>query len=159
MLRFPDRLQRSSDEATTDETTADEATMKDNTRLAIYAREELSADEYRAYPPGADTLRRVRALLPAARVRVVSAAWCKDCRREVPRFARIAEHLPDWTVELLGDDAATRAGLRIERIPTFIVEDAQGRRELGRIVERPSSGSLEGDLLAIAERHPSQISA
>ncbi len=133
--------------------------MKDNTRLAIYARDELSAAEYQAYPPGADTLRRVRDLQPAARVRVISAAWCKDCRREVPRFARIAEHLPGWSVELLGDDPATRAALQIERIPTFVVEDADGRRELGRIVERPASGSLEADLLAIAERHPSQIMA
>ena len=133
--------------------------MKDNTRLAIYARDELSAAEYQAYPPRADLLRRVLALLPAARVRVVSAAWCKDCRREVPRFARIVERLPGWTVELLGDDAATRAALQIERIPTFIVEAPDGDRELGRIVERPESGSLEGDLLAIAERHPSQITA
>ena len=133
--------------------------MKDNTRLAIYARDELSATEYQAYLAGADILRRVHARLPAARVRVVSAAWCKNCRREVPRFARIAEHLPGWSVELLGDDAATRRALRIERIPTFIIEDAEGRRELGRIVERPASGSLEADLLAIAERHPSRIQA
>lgn len=133
--------------------------MKDNTRLAIYAREELSSAEYAAYPPRADLLRQVLALLPAAHVRVVAAAWCKDCRREVPRFARIAERLPGWTVELLGDDPHTRARLGIERIPTFIVEDHASGRELGRIVERPDSGSLEGDLLTIAERHPSQITA
>lgn len=131
--------------------------MKDNTRLAVYARDELNAAEYAAYPPRADILRQVLALLPAAHVRLVAADWCKDCRREVPRFARIAERLPGWTVELLGDDADTRARLGIERIPTFIVGDPVTGRELGRIVERPDSGSLEGDLLAIAERHPSQI--
>ena len=131
--------------------------MKDNARLAIYARDELNAAEYAAYPPRADVLRRVLALRPAARVRVVSAAWCKDCRREVPRFARIAERLSGWTVELLGDDAETRAELHIERIPTFVVVDQATGRELGRIVERPETDSLEGDLLAIAERHPSQI--
>ena len=133
--------------------------MKDNTRLAIYAREELNGDEYEAYPPRSDVLSRVLALRPTARVRVVSAAWCKDCRREVPRFARIVEHLPGWTVELLGDDADTRTRLDVRRIPTFIVEDEASGRELGRIVERPASGSLEGDLLTIAERHPSQITA
>ena len=133
--------------------------MKDNTRLAIYARDELSAAECAAYPARVDLLRQVQSLLPAARVRVVSAAWCKDCRREVPRFARIVERLPTWTIELLGYDAETRAELQIDRIPTFIVEPPDGSRELGRIVERPESGSLEGDLLAIAERHPSQITA
>jgi hypothetical protein len=133
--------------------------MKDNTRLAIYARDELSAAEYEAYGPRADVLHRLLGLRPAARVRVVSAAWCKDCRREVPRFARIVERLPGWTVELLGDDAETRARLRVERIPTFVVEDPTSGRELGRIVERPETGSLEDDLLAIAERHPSQITA
>ena len=133
--------------------------MKDNTRLAIYARDELDATEYAAYPPRLDVVRQVLALLPVARVRIVAAAWCKDCRREVPRFARIAERLPGWTVELLGDDAETRARLGIARIPTFIVEDEASGRELGRIVERPESGSLESDLLAIAERHPSQLMA
>ncbi len=133
--------------------------MKDNTRVAIYARDELSAAEYAAYPPRAHILRQVLALRPAARVRIVSAAWCSDCRREVPRFARIAERLTGWTVELLGDDAETRARFRIERIPTFVVEDPASGRELGRIVERPETGSLEGDLLAIAERHPSQMMA
>lgn len=133
--------------------------MKDNTRLAIYARDELSADEYDAYRPHADTLRQIEALLPRARVQIVSAEWCKDCRREVPRFAKVAARLAGWTFELRGDDAATRERLRIERIPTFVVEDESGERELGRIVERPTTGSLEGDLLAIAKRHPSRILA
>jgi thiol-disulfide isomerase/thioredoxin len=133
--------------------------MKDNTRLAIYARQELSDEEYGRYRPRADVLREVARVLPRARVRVVAAAWCKDCRREVPRFARIAERLSGWTVELLGDDPAIREALGVRRIPTFVVESVDGARELGRIVERPASGSLEDDLLAIAERHPSQIMA
>jgi hypothetical protein len=133
--------------------------MKDHARLAIYAREALGGEEYAAYRPRADVLRRVAERLPRARVRVVSAARCEDCRREVPRFARIAERLSGWTVELLGDDPATREALGVRRTPTFVVESEDGGRELGRIVGRPASGSLEDDLLAIAERHPSQILA
>jgi hypothetical protein len=134
--------------------------MKDFAKLVVYSRRELGAgDEYDRYRPKLSTLRRIAELLPNAHVEVVAASWCRDCRREVPRFARIAEHLNGWTLELLGDDPATRERLAIRRIPTFVVRSAEGGRELGRIVESPSGESLEADLLAIAEQHPSQLLA
>ncbi|MCC7368379.1 MAG: thioredoxin family protein [Chloroflexi bacterium] len=134
--------------------------MKDFAKLVTYAREELGAvHEYERYRPNHFTLRRIAELLPSAHVEIVGASWCKDCKREVPRFAAIAERLHGWTVELLGDDRATRERLAIERIPTFIVRAAAGGKELGRIVESPAGASLEDDLLAIAEAHPSQILA
>lgn len=134
--------------------------MRDFAKLVVYAREKLgTADEYDRYRPKLDTLRRIAALLPAAHVDVVAADWCKDCRREVPRFARIAKHLDGWTISLLDDSAATREALAIRRIPTFIVRSEPGGRELGRVVESPAGVSLEADLLAIAEQHPSQILA
>ena len=77
----------------------------------------------------------------------------------MPRFARIAEKLSGWTIDLLGDDSETRERLAIKRIPTFIVRSPETGQELGRIVESPSGDSLEDDLLAIAEAHPSQILA
>ena len=134
--------------------------MKDNTRLAIYARDELRGGFiYDGYRPRAELLEQVSALRPNAHVVVVSAARCKDCRREVPKFARIAERLPGWTVELRGDDDEPHGSLNVRAIPTFIVRDADSGEELGRIVEAPDSGSLEADLLAIAQRHPSRILA
>ena len=57
---------------------------------------------------------------------------------------------------MLVDDAGR---LTVQKIPTFIVRNPDTGQELGRIVESPSSGTLEGDLLAIAEAHPSQILA
>ncbi len=134
--------------------------MKDNTNLVVYARDELRGGFiYDGYRPKAELLEQVAALRPKAQVVVVSAAWCKDCRREVPKFARIVERLPGWTVELRGDDDETRGSLKVRAIPTFIVGDSETGEELGRIVESPTSGSLEGDLLAIARRHPSRILA
>jgi len=106
-----------------------------------------------------ETVRRIAELLPTAHVEIVGAASCGDCKRQIPRFARVAERLSGWTIDLLGDDPATRERLAIKRIPTFIVRAAQGGSELGRIVETPSSGSLEADLLAIAQEHPSRILA
>ena len=134
--------------------------MKDNTNLVVYARGELRGGFiYDGYRPKAELLEQVAALRPKAHVVLVSAAWCKDCRREVPKFARIVERLPGWTVELRGDDDETRGSLKVRAIPTFIVRDSETGEELGRIVESPESGSLESDLLAIAERHPSRILA
>jgi thiol-disulfide isomerase/thioredoxin len=134
--------------------------MRDFAKLVVYARQELgTGDEYERYRPVPETIRRLISLLPKAHVEVVAASWCKDCRREVPRFARIAERLSGWTVDLLGDDPATRERLAVRRIPTFIVRSAENGQELGRIVESPSGDTLEEDLLAIAEQHPSQITA
>lgn len=134
--------------------------MKDFAKLVTYTRQELGTiDEYERYRPDAETTRRIAELLPSAHVQVVAAAWCKDCKREIPRFARLAERLDGWTIELLGDDPATRERLAVKRIPTFVVRSAADGPELGRIVESPSSGSLEADLLAIAEQHPSRILA
>jgi hypothetical protein len=134
--------------------------MKDFAKLVTYAREELGTVlEYEQYHVQGEAVRRIAELLPSAHVEIVGAAWCKDCKREIPRFARIAERLSGWTIDLLGDDPATRERLDVERIPTFIVRSARDGRELGRIVESPSSGSLESDLLAIAEAHPSRILA
>ena len=134
--------------------------MKDFAKLVIYAREELgAAGEYEGYRPNHGAVREIARLLPSAHVDIVGASWCKDCRREIPRFAAIAERLHGWTVDLLADDAATRERLEIKRIPTFIVRSEKGGKELGRIVESPASGSLEADLLAIATANPSQILA
>lgn len=127
--------------------------MTESEKLIAYARGELRGsfvlDSYR---PKTDLIGQVAARLPVAHVVVVSAAWCKDCRSEVPKLVRIAEHLPGWTFELRGDEDETRETLGVRAIPTFIVYAAPGSPELGRIIEHPESGSIEGDLLAIAER-------
>src|SRR4051794_34242631 len=134
--------------------------MRDFAKLVVYAREKLgTGDEYEHYRPVPDTIRRINELLPNAHVEVVAASWCGDCRRQVPRFARIAERLSGWTIDLIGDDPATRERLAIRRIPTFIVRNPETGQELGRIVETPRADTLEEDLLAIAEAHPSQILA
>ena len=134
--------------------------MKDYTKLVTYTRDELGTiDEYERYHLNGETARQIAELLPGAHVQIVGAAWCKDCKREIPRFAELAERLSGWSIELLGDDPATRERLAIKRIPTFIIRSSEDGPELGRIVESPRGTSLEEDLLAIAQQHPSQILA
>lgn len=121
--------------------------------LAAYARGALRGEPiYRGYRPRTALLQRAADSLPTAHVVVVSGAWCGDCRREVPKLARIMESLPaGWTVETLGEEARERLGVRA--IPTVVVLDRAGGRELGRIIESPEGpDGLEGDLLAIAEQ-------
>ncbi len=122
--------------------------------LEAYVRGALRAEGvYRGYKPKGALIEKVAERLPEAHVVVVSGTWCPDCRREVPKMARIVEQLPPgWTVEQRGDDAGTRDELEVRAIPTFVVLDRPGGRELGRVIESPASAEgLEGELLAIAE--------
>ncbi len=106
---------------------------------------------YERYRPDLEALAQLREACPAAHVVTATRYACPDCARNVPRMARIAEHLPGWTWEVIDTDhadAAQQAALGVTAVPTFIVYAADGR-ELGRIVENPTSGSLLADLLEL----------
>ena len=107
---------------------------------------------YEAYEPYMTSIARIQAARPAAHMVVVCEQWCGDCRRLVPRMARILEHLPGWSAELLPWKGKTRQQpYQVKAIPTFIIyPDAQeGRVEIGRIVESTTHPTLEDDLLDI----------
>lgn len=122
--------------------------------LALYVRHDPAfLRNYESYEPDLPTVERIGQALPEAHVVVVSATWCPDCRRNVPRLAKIADHLPGWQFEVYAredEETASRYGIRA--IPTFIVLDPASGRELGRIIENPAHGSVEADLASIAER-------
>ena len=107
---------------------------------------------YDAETPDLALLMRINAALPQAHVVIPSRRSCPDCIRNIPRMARIAEHLPGWTWEIYSssDNPERNAIFKLRAVPTFVVFDRAGGRELGRIVENPASGSLEQDLLDIA---------
>lgn len=127
--------------------------MAQQTRTGLY--EYIESDQafylaYEVYEPDVTMLKEVHRVQPAAHVITPSRYTCSDCVRNLPRMARIAEHLPGWTWEVFpSSDEERRQSLNITRIPTFIVYDAEGGQELGRIVENPATGSLEQDLLNI----------
>jgi len=106
---------------------------------------------YEAYTPDVQTIEKVHTLLPQAHMVTPVRFSCSDCARNLPKMTRIAEHLPGWTWDIFSDgDEGNMSFYNISKIPTFIVMEPN-QRELGRIVENPSSGSLEQDLLAIAQ--------
>ncbi len=105
---------------------------------------------YERYQPDEALVDQIRKLQPKARVLIVSATWCPDCRRNVPRWAKISDALPGWHNEVHPrEDEALAKKLGIRAIPTFILYDPESDEELGRIVENPVLGSLEADILNI----------
>lgn len=105
---------------------------------------------YETYQPDLALIRLVNEALPSAHVVSPGRYSCPDCTRNIPQMARIAEYLPGWTWEIFPDsDTARKKALGILRIPTFIVYDGKGGYEIGRIIENPTDGSLEADLLRI----------
>lgn len=130
-----------ADHTTVDSTALHEYISLNNVYYRIYER----------YQVDADLLVQLRAACPSAHVIVASRYTCPDCARNVPRMTRLAEHLPGWTWEVFdsSEDEARKTALGVVRIPTFIIYDEAGGRELGRIIENPVSGSLLKDLLGI----------
>lgn len=124
------------------------------TRAALEAArgwEQLRAQAYEPQPQAISTIRR---LAPGAEAIVFVAAWCGDCKREVPRFFRIADEagIAAESVTLCIVDRSMRdveglaAQWGVRCVPTFVF--LRGGRELGRVLERPR-GTLEGDIAAI----------
>lgn len=131
-------------------------TNAQNSPCGTTAEEILSGEdgslfraEYESYKPDVDLL--LKTDFEGTEAKVVLGTWCGDSRREVPRFMKIAESLPQkiYSVtyylvdrEKYCPDPAVQA-LKVPYVPTFIFF-RQGR-EIGRIVETPEK-SLEEDM-------------
>ncbi|OLS28756.1 MAG: NADH dehydrogenase [Candidatus Heimdallarchaeota archaeon LC_2] len=139
------------------------ATKTSETQTSIVAetiggplKEYISRDEgflsgYNRYEPKLEVIANVIDRMKEAKLTIISAHWCPDCRRNVPKIAKILDHLP-WDVEVRDrDEEGVVDQFNIKKIPTFIVSDKDGN-ELNRIIENPKYSSLEEDLLAICER-------
>ncbi|MHA2403926.1 MAG: FAD-dependent oxidoreductase [Candidatus Kariarchaeaceae archaeon] len=112
---------------------------------------EAFANGYDRYVPEIDLIEQVKNKLPKAKLITISAHWCPDCRRNVPRMARISGGLPDWDILVEDrDEEGVREKYNVRKIPTFIIQNENGE-EIGRIIEQPKGKNLETDLLAIVE--------
>jgi len=83
--------------------------------------------------------------------------WCGDSRDQIPRLqavlARLGEYSPFEAPQLVGVDRSKEAPEslypfgEVDLVPTIVV--SMEGSEVGRIVETPTSGSIEGDLVRI----------
>jgi len=112
-------------------------------------------ENYKTAHPNDAILSKIRPLLENKKITVVFGTWCGDSQLWVPYFIRMVDLMGYDTdnitfIAIDRDKEAENIDLskyKIERIPTFIVYDEDGK-ELGRIVETPKY-SLEEDLLDI----------
>ena len=110
--------------------------------------------EYSGYDVSDSLLGDLREVMDGAEVAIYFGTWCKDSRRQMPRFFRLMDTLgivPEL-VSTFGLNKAKQAPpvdgreVNIHHTPTFIISRAGA--ELGRIIETPVE-SLEADLLKI----------
>lgn len=127
------------------------AEAQDGSLKAYVSKDDGFLSGYNRYEPKLEVIANVIDRMKEAKLTVISAHWCPDCRRNVPKIAKIVDHLP-WDVEVRDrDEEGVVDQFNIKKIPTFIVSDKEGN-EINRIVENPKYSSLEEDLLAICER-------
>jgi len=115
---------------------------------------EAYYNNYEAYQPEIASLMRINMARPQAHVVIASRPTCGDCVRNLPKLAKVAESLTGWTWEVYehDEDRPRSLALNIRAVPTIIVYDQKDGRELGRIIENPTSGWLEKDLLEIIQK-------
>ena len=94
---------------------------------------------------------------------LVMGTWCEDSHREVPRFFKILEELkyPEGKLKIIAVNRKKEAPngeegpFNIQKVPTIIVE--KYGKEVGRIIESPSTGYLERDLVEILKKDNSSL--
>ena len=109
---------------------------------------------YSNYIADENIVKQLKKKLHSVKILIVMGTWCGDSKEQVPAFYKILDDLKfsGSEVEIISVDRKKLAGdvdvsgLNIERVPTFIFY--RDGRELGRIVEKPSS-TLEKNMLLI----------
>lgn len=111
------------------------------------------------YEPDPEKIEALEDLLEGVDITLFMGTWCKDSKREVPRFVKILEEAgyPADEVELItmtrekDTPQGYEKGFGIINVPTFIFY--RDGEELGRIVEYPIEG-LETDMVKILSGAP-----
>lgn len=106
------------------------------------------------YSPDAAAVQTIADKWRGIRVLVILGTWCKDSKRDLPRFFKIADlaklRLDGVTFVAVDRTKKDAEGLtqthKVERVPTFVF--FRGDTEVGRVIERPTT-TLEADIAAI----------
>jgi cyclophilin family peptidyl-prolyl cis-trans isomerase/HEAT repeat protein len=114
-------------------------------------------EERERYKPNQELLTILATAKLHYRLTVAMGTWCGDTRDQVPRLLTVLAALgagsPFEAPRLVGTDRTKLAPASqfpfgdVELSPTIVVSIAG--HEVGRIVETPTSGSIEGDLVRI----------
>lgn len=114
---------------------------------------------FETYTLDTKTIKALRKKLKHVTIKAFMGTWCKDSKREVPRFYKVLEaaNFDLKKVEMITVNRGKRTpdnlqkGFNIKRVPTFIFY--KKGKEIGRYVEFPRT-SLEKDILTIVSGKP-----
>ncbi len=109
-------------------------------------------EKYDNYNPNSETLKELKNALKGVEIRAYMGTWCRDSRREVPKFYKIMDEIGFADFDMICVNRAKKAnglkeGYNVNYVPTFVL--FKNGKEVGRFVERAMKGSLEKDLLYI----------
>jgi hypothetical protein len=124
-------------------------------RDKIFAAGQAWQDKYNQFEPAADMVEALKSRIGSdARIDVYLGLWCPDSRNNVPLFIKIIDRL-GMEVPVRYFNVPRKASrdvkfyveeMNVERVPTFIFYRQD--KELGRIVENPTTGMME-DIMEI----------
>ncbi|WP_299177909.1 thioredoxin family protein [uncultured Chryseobacterium sp.] len=94
---------------------------------------------------------------------VFMGTWCEDSHRDFPRLMKILEEVkyPDTKLTIIAvnrkkeSPTGDEARYNIQKVPTIIVE--KYGKELGRIIEMPTTGYIERDLVEILKKDDQSV--
>lgn len=94
---------------------------------------------------------------------VFLGTWCEDSHRDFPRLMKILEEVkfPDSKLTMIAvnrkKESPTGDEVRynVQKVPTIIVE--KYGKEIGRMIEMPSTGYVERDLVEILKKNDSSV--
>lgn len=130
-------------------------TAENVTKQDILAAGPEWQEKYEQYQPETELVEALKAKITSdLRIEVYLGLWCSDSRNNVPPFIKVLDSLGSgvpvryFNMPRKADKESKYYSdeLKLERVPTFIF--FRGDREIGRIVENPSTGMLE-DLMEI----------
>ncbi|MGH1517160.1 TlpA family protein disulfide reductase [Chryseobacterium sp. JK1] len=94
---------------------------------------------------------------------VFMGTWCEDSHRDFPRLMKILEasNYPDSKLTIIAvnrkkeSPSGEESLYNIQKVPTIILK--RYGKEVGRIVEMPTSGYIERDLAEILKKNDSSV--
>lgn len=96
-------------------------------------------------------------------ITVFVGTWCEDSHRDYPRLMKILEeaNYPTDKVTIIAvnrkkeSPTGDEVKYNIQKVPTIIVE--KYGKQIGRIVEMPTSGYIERDLVEILKKNDTSV--
>lgn len=118
-------------------------------------------DEYAIDQKAISELRKAK--INTYSIMVFMGTWCEDSHRDFPRLMKILEELkyPDNKLTIIAvnrkkeSPSGEESLHNIQKVPTIIVQ--RYGKEIGRIIEMPTTGYIERDLVQILKKDDTSV--